>query len=89
MHGRQVKLSLTRMFCAPAYSGQQQWPAGNGFFSDVREGQPGVPAPPVIYQSHRTGSESATRQIPSGAATPFPWILQLVKAVLGIRPVTI
>ncbi len=77
------------MFGAPADGGQQQWAAGDGFFADVWEGQTGIPAPPVVDQPHGARRKSATRQIPGGVATPSLLILEFVKAVLGICPVTI
>ncbi len=48
--GGQVNLGLPRVFRAATDGRQQQWAAGDGLLSDLREGQPGIPAPPVIDQ---------------------------------------
>ena len=55
----------------------------------VRMREPQKQRPPVVHQRHHAGHESAAREILSGEAAPAPLIFQLIKIVLGIRPVTI
>src|SRR5437763_10819959 len=55
----------------------------------LRIGQAHKQAPPVVNETNATGEQPAALQVLRRETTPAPVVLQFIKSILAIRPVTI
>src|SRR5438309_6485636 len=55
----------------------------------LRIGQAHKQAPPVVNETNATGEQPAALQVLGRETTPAPVVLQFIKSILAIRPVTI
>src|ERR1019366_3407878 len=89
MHGGDGEMNLTSMSGELPDTREQERAAGDRLQACLGMGQAHKQAPPVVGQRHRHGSELATLQIMGGKAAPAPLVLQLIKGVLGIAPISV
>ena len=62
---------------------------GDGLHPGPGLGGPTVPTPPVVDQSHSASTGLAAFHVLGRKATLTPLVLQLIEAVLRIRPVAV